>query len=95
MPRQKDLKIRKQTAFKEICTKLGIEWKDEYVAGGSTVTGLGIQVILEHLSEIDGIPPSYFDETEKMIWRLLHKSQESFILFLELINKITVPYMLK
>lgn len=95
MPRGKKQNIGKHACLKEIISQLNIEWNPDYISGGSTITVDGIKAVLDGVSLLTGIPPSFISEKEREIRRLLHKSQESFLLSIEMINKITIPYKIE
>lgn len=95
MVRRKRTTKAKQEIFKELFDILDIEWKDTYISGGATVTADGLDALLNEISFSFGIPQIGLEEEEEKKIRLIHKSQESFILALEMINKTTIPYKIE
>lgn len=95
MARGKRTKKNKVDIFKEILTQLNLHWKDDYTSTGSSITGDALEKVLERVARKTGVPPKGLTENEELIWRLLHKSKESFVLALENINKVTITYRLE
>ena len=95
MPRKSKSSKLKQDVFTEICDQLGIKTQQVFLSSGSSITTVGLKAILHKVSSLTGFPPKGLSKKEEEIWRLLHKSQESFVLSLEMINKITIPYRIE
>lgn len=97
MPKGKKLtEKRKLDLLKEICNQLDIEYLPEFSnAKNKTVSAAALEAILQKTALFTGVPPKGLSKDKEMIWRLLQKSQDSFVLALEIINKITVPYRIE
>ncbi len=97
MPKGKKLTEKpKLELLKEICGQLDIEYSPAFSnPKNKTVSAAALEAILEKTALLTGIPPKGLSKDKEMIWRMLQKSQDSFLLALEIINKITVPYRIE
>ena len=95
MVRGKRTTKTKHEIFKELFDILDIEWKEKYVSSGATVAADGLEALLNEISFSFGIPQVGLGKEDEKKIRLIHKSQESFILALEMINKTTIPYRIE
>ncbi|MCH8272323.1 MAG: DUF3644 domain-containing protein [Candidatus Marinimicrobia bacterium] len=95
MVRGKRTTKTKHKIFKELFNILDIEWDDKYISSGATVAADGLEALLNEISFSFGIPQVGLGERDEQKIRLIHKSQESFILALEMINKTTIPYRIE
>ena len=95
MVRGKRTTKTKHEIFKELFDILDIEWNDNYISSGATVAADGLEALLNEISYSFGIPQVGLGEEDDKKIRLIHKSQESFILALEMINKTTIPYRIE
>lgn len=82
----------KQKAFQELFAILDLEWREEYVSEGGTVTGKGLNVLLGEVSFRNGLPQLGLPELEVNRLTLMIKSLEACTLSLEMIKRSYPPY---
>jgi len=93
--RGKKTTTRKQDIFQEICEMVDLPFCDEWKSTGSTITASGFEALLIKLGQQRGIPPNHLMSYEKTIWRLLHKSTDSMLMAIEIINKPSISYRME
>ena len=89
-------KRKKDEIFQEICDRLRIEnSKELFNQSDKTVSARALVEIESSISDLVGIPSGELGDGEREIWFLRQKSQDAFMLALEIVNKVTVPNRLE
>ena len=95
MTKGKRASANKQSLWDEISEQLKMHVDPNWYSSGSNVSAPAFEAALLKISEKTGIPPSFFDEKEQLIWRMLHKSQEAMIQAIQTVNNPAIIYRLE
>jgi len=95
MGKGKRAAANKQTLWDEISVQLGIEVDPTWYSTGSNVSASAFETALRKIAERTGVPPSFLNDSEQLVWRMLHKSQEAMVQAIQTVNNPTIIYRLE
>lgn len=95
MIKSKRASANKQDLWNEISEQLKMQVDPSWYSSGSNVSAPAFEAALLKIAEKTGVPPSFFDEKNQLIWRMLHKSQEAMIQAIQTVNNPAIIYRLE
>lgn len=95
MPRGKRAAANKQDLWNEISEQLNMPVDPSWYSTGSNVNAQAFEAALKKIGERTGIPPSFLNDTEQLVWRMLHKGQEAMIQCIQTVNNPAIIYRLE
>lgn len=95
MRKGKRAAANKQPLWDEISAQLGIEVDPTWYSTGSNVNASAFETALRKIAERTGVPPSFLNDSEQLVWRMLHKSQEAMVQAIQTVNNPTIIYRLE